>query len=189
MDATSLEGGLTNAPVTSSFAFRAALDAMSRPGRIGTLMGAKPPAPISVAAGTLLLTLCDPETPVHLAGPADQQMVRDWLTFHTGSPIVAPADAMFAIGPWDDLKPLGRFRIGTSEYPDRSTTLIVECDALESSGAHLTGPGIRDLQTFGLPEITAFQQNRALFPLGLDFFFTAGDQVAALPRTTIVEAF
>lgn len=188
MDAASLEGGFADAPITSALAFRGALDAMSRPGTIGTIAGAQPPAPLSVAAGTLLLTVCDPETPVHLAGPADQPMVRDWLTFHTGSPIVGPEAAAFAVGPWDALHPLAQFSIGTSEYPDRSATLIVECEKLAPDGARLSGPGIKTTQAFGLPEIAAFRQNRALFPLGLDFFFTAGSDVAALPRTTIVEA-
>ncbi|MDP1577127.1 MAG: phosphonate C-P lyase system protein PhnH, partial [Cypionkella sp.] len=34
----------------------------------------------------------------------------------------------------------------------------------------------------------AFQANRALFPLGFDCFFTCGTKVAALPRSTYVEA-
>jgi alpha-D-ribose 1-methylphosphonate 5-triphosphate synthase subunit PhnH len=37
-----------------------------------------------------------------------------------------------------------------------------------------------------LPETAAFADNRALFPLGLDFIFTCGADVAALPRTTEV---
>jgi alpha-D-ribose 1-methylphosphonate 5-triphosphate synthase subunit PhnH len=37
-----------------------------------------------------------------------------------------------------------------------------------------------------LPEVAAFRANRALFPLGLDFFFTCGDRLAALPRSTVV---
>jgi alpha-D-ribose 1-methylphosphonate 5-triphosphate synthase subunit PhnH len=52
----------------------------------------------------------------------------------------------------------------------------------------LRGPGIKDTAALQLPEIRAFQDNAKLFPLGLDFYFTAGDQLAALPRTTKVEA-
>ena len=37
-----------------------------------------------------------------------------------------------------------------------------------------------------LPEVPAFQANSAMFPLGLDFIFTCGDRLAALPRTTEV---
>ncbi|MEM8791921.1 MAG: phosphonate C-P lyase system protein PhnH [Pseudomonadota bacterium] len=188
METTALEGGFSDAPVAAARAFRAALDAMARPGTITVLEGALPPPPVSVAAGTLLLTLCDPETPVALCGAADTSEMRDWLTFHTGAPFVPVERAMFALGAWEDLIPITRFQIGTPEYPDRSATLIVECAGLEASGTRLTGPGIEAEASLALPELEAFRRNRALFPLGLDFFFTAGDRVAALPRTTIVEA-
>ena len=70
--------------------------------------------------------------------------------------------------------------------PDRSATLVVEVECLEATGATLTGPGIRDSAYLSLPETAAFQTNSALFPLGLDFFFTCGDRIAGLPRTTEV---
>ena len=50
--------------------FRAAMRAMARPGTIEMLGAARPPAPVSAAAGTLLLTLCDHDTGLHLAGGA-----------------------------------------------------------------------------------------------------------------------
>ncbi len=52
----------------------------------------------------------------------------------------------------------------------------------------LSGPGIDDRARLApiLPEGAAevLRVNAARFPLGLDFFFTAGGQVAALPRST-----
>ncbi len=56
---------------------------------------------------------------------------------------------------------MSTYPIGTSEYPDRSANL-------------------------SLPETQAFQDNAALFPLGLDFFFTSGVRIAALLRSTKV---
>ena len=53
----------------------------------------------------MLLTLCDPETPVFLAPSRDTQAVRDWITFHTGAPFAAAEDAHFAVGTWDELPP------------------------------------------------------------------------------------
>jgi alpha-D-ribose 1-methylphosphonate 5-triphosphate synthase subunit PhnH len=185
MDAA-LDGGFADAPVDAAHAFRAAMSVTARPGRIERLAGARPPAPLSVAAGTLILTLCDPETPVHLAGPHDTAEVRGWIAFHTGAPVVSRADAAFAVGSWDALLPLDGYRIGEAEYPDRSATLIVEVAALEPEGATLSGPGIRDTARLSLPETAAFRRNARFFPLGLDFFLTAGDRVAALPRTTRV---
>ncbi|WP_255434812.1 phosphonate C-P lyase system protein PhnH [Paracoccus sp. MC1862] len=39
-----------------------------------------------------------------------------------------------------------------------------------------------------LPETAAFRHNRALFPLGWDCILTCGDRLAAVPRSTRVEA-
>ena len=186
MGAESLSGVFADPARDAARAFRVCLNTMARPGRIETITGAMPPAPLSVAAGTLLLTLCDTTTPLFLAGRFDTVALRDWLTFHTGAPIVGAGQAVFALGGWADLATLARFAIGTVEYPDRSTTLIVEQAALEAVGATLTGPGIKDRAGLNLPEIAAFRRNAALFPLGLDFYFTAGSQVAALPRSTRV---
>ena len=93
---------------------------------------------------------------------------------------------MIAIGDWAALAPLSAYPIGTSAYPDRSATLIVERPALSVEGARLTGPGIKDAASLSLPETQAFQANHAQFPLGLDFIFTSADRLAALPRSTEV---
>ena len=186
MDATSLKGGFADTPIDSAHAFRACLNAMARPGQIEAVAGAQPPAPLSVAAGVVLLTLTDANTPVHLAGAADTAEVRAWLAFHTGAPVVEPPAAAFALGRWEAL-PLSQLPLGTSEYPDRSATVIVEAETLAPTGARLTGPGVEAEAWLSLPEVKIFQENQARFPLGLDFFFAAGDRLAALPRSTKVE--
>jgi alpha-D-ribose 1-methylphosphonate 5-triphosphate synthase subunit PhnH len=182
-----LTGGFADPPRTAARAFRAALEALSRPGRILDVAGAAPPAPLSVAAGVLLLTLADRTAPVHLAGRHDTADVRDWLAFHTGAPLAPARDAAFAVGTWDALQPLDRFPIGLPAYPDRSATLIVEVPALTADGALLRGPGIAGTARLPVPDPAAFRANRALFPLGLDVFLTCGNALAGLPRTTIVE--
>lgn len=179
-------GGFENPPVASAQAFRAAMNAMARPGEVQVIAGATPPAGISAAAGSLILTLCDPETGIYLAPGADTPELRGWIAFHTGAPVVAAEDADFALGTWQALMPLSRFRIGTPEYPDCSATLIVEVEGFAAPNAELRGPGIKDSNTLALPELAAFQANAMLYPLGADFFFTAGSQVAALPRSTQV---
>ncbi|MEL6169848.1 MAG: phosphonate C-P lyase system protein PhnH [Pseudomonadota bacterium] len=188
MDVNSLEGGFADAPRDSAFAFRAALSALSRPGKIERITGASGPAPLSPAAATLIITLCDPDAGIYLAGEHDTEEVRAWVAFHTGAPLVAREEAAFAVGHWSDLLPLNTYPIGTPEYPDRSTTLIVEVPSLEGPGTTLSGPGIKDTATLPLPDVDAFRANEMLFPLGLDFFLTAGSDVAGLPRTTKVHA-
>lgn len=181
-------GGFSNPPVAAAHAFRAAMNAMARPGQVQDITGAVPPDGISIAAGSLLLALCDPETGVYLAPDVDSEALRGWLAFHTGAPVVPAEQADFALGGWAALAPLDRFRIGSPEYPDRSATLIVETPGFASPNAVLRGPGIKDTARMQLPELAAFQNNAALYPLGVDVFFTAGSQVAALPRSTQVTA-
>jgi len=187
MNPTILQGGFSDIPVQSSHVFRAALETMARPGTIHDIKGAVPPAPVSPAAGALLLTLCDATTPLHLAGAHDCVAVRDWVKFHCGAPLVEAEEASFALGNWAALQPVGRFAIGLPDYPDRAATLLIETDQLEPANARLSGPGIATHVALSLPEITAFQANRALFPLGFDCFLTSGNRIAALPRSTIVE--
>ena len=181
-----LAGGFADPPTGAARAFRAALTAMSRPGRIETIESVAAPEGLSPAAATVLLTLCDTSTPVYLAGRADCDSAREWLAFQTGAPTTGPSHAVFAVGDWDALLPLDQYPQGTPEYPDRSATLIVEMPRIDASGSTLRGPGIRDTAALGLPDEAAFRANAARFPLGLDFFFTAGDALAALPRTTRV---
>jgi len=183
----SLSGGFADPPIEAARTFRAALSAMARPGRIETIAGAAAPAPVSPAAAALLLTLCDGETPVYLAPGHDGTAVRNWIAFHIGAPVVAADQAEFALGHWRALNPLSAFPQGTPEYPDRSATLIVEMDTLANGGARLSGPGIETTANLSLPETEAFRANHLQFPLGLDFYFTSGAQLAGLPRTTQVE--
>ncbi|MEM7521027.1 MAG: phosphonate C-P lyase system protein PhnH [Pseudomonadota bacterium] len=186
MTAQSFQGGFAAPATDAAYAFRALMEAMARPGTIHEVSRAMPPDGLSVAAGVAVLTLCDPDTSVHLAGSTDTQGVREWITFHTGAPFVGAATCDFAVGTWADLGPMDRYKIGTSEYPDRSATLIIEMERLAQDGPTLTGPGIQDSVALSLPETAAFQANHRLFPLGLDFIFTCGTQLCALPRSTEV---
>jgi len=188
MGSEALSGGFAKPAIDAARAFRVLMQAMARPGTIGQVAGARPPAPLSVAAGVAVLVLCDPDTPLYLAGAADCPEMRDWVAFHTGAPVVGRAGASFALGTWEALLPLGDYPLGQPEYPDRSATLIVEMAALSPEGARLCGPGIETEAALSLPEVAAFQANARAFPLGLDFILCCGDRVAALPRTTRVEA-
>lgn len=182
-----LDGGFADPARDSARAFRAILNALARPGRIEEVSGVTPPAPLSPAAGALLLTLVDGTTPVHLAGAHDCAELRDWLVFHTGARFVGPAEAAFALGTIEALSPLDRFAIGTPEYPDRAATLIAEVPDLDAATVTLRGPGIETTQTLALPQADAFRANAARFPLGFDTFLTCGARLAGLPRSTRIE--
>ena len=188
MNNGSLSGGFRDPARDSALAFRAALNAMAHPGQMQPITGAKPPAPLSVAAGTLLLTLTDSDTAVCLQGPYDCPAVQQWLRFHTGARLVAAAHAEYVLTDWQQALPLSQFAQGSHEYPDRSATLIIEIDPATGSDLILTGPGLAEPQGICLPEARALQANHKRFPLGVDFYLTCGTQVAGLPRSTKVES-
>jgi alpha-D-ribose 1-methylphosphonate 5-triphosphate synthase subunit PhnH len=192
-DFSRLEPGFADAVHGSQACFRAILDALAHPGRIVALPAALaglPPAGLGAAAVSVALTLCDIDTPVWLdeasAGAAP------YLSFHCGAPLTAlPAEARFAfVRDPAVLPPLDRFALGTDEYPERSTTLVMEVSGLlAGAGMVLRGPGIRNeerLATTGLP--ARFWPERAalaeLFPRGIDLLFVSGDLLAAVPRST-----
>jgi alpha-D-ribose 1-methylphosphonate 5-triphosphate synthase subunit PhnH len=187
-----LTGGFENAPLQAAAAFRALLDVISRPGRIETVAGAAPPAPLPPAAGALALTLCDAETPVWLSPGLRGAGVEDWLRFHCGAPITAdPAEAAFAFGPAEELARVEAFPIGTPEYPDRSATLVGLIAGFEGEALTLSGPGVDGAADLplgpDLPAVAAIAAaNAALFPQGRDLFLIAGERAAGLPRSARV---
>jgi alpha-D-ribose 1-methylphosphonate 5-triphosphate synthase subunit PhnH len=191
MDA--IAAGFANPVDESQAAFRAVLDAMARPGRLAHFTApTQPPASLGRAAASLALTLVDMDTPVWLS-PACAA-AADWLRFHCGAKLAAsPAGARFAFASAGDCPALASFDLGTPEYPDQSTTLILEVPSLAASGRlALRGPGIETVENVdiaGLPSGFWGQRDmlHELFPRGLDIVFVAGDGALALPRTTRVE--
>jgi alpha-D-ribose 1-methylphosphonate 5-triphosphate synthase subunit PhnH len=84
------------------------------------------------------------------------------------------------------------FAQGTQEYPDRSTTLVIEIEAFQGGRPLvLTGPGIRteeEIAPIGLPDMFPqfWAENRQKFPRGIDLILVADDRVVCLPRTTVL---
>jgi alpha-D-ribose 1-methylphosphonate 5-triphosphate synthase subunit PhnH len=183
---------LANPVFAAQATFRAVLDAMARPGTIHKVEAAAAPSPLSPTAAALALTLCDHDTPVWLDTTLRASApVIEWLRFHCNSPVVdRPCDAAFAfISAAQELPPFSNFNIGTPDYPDRSTTIVIQVASLRA-GAHLTltGPGIPERRSFHidpLPKNFSEQlaTNRAHFPCGVDLLLVADGEVAALPRT------
>jgi alpha-D-ribose 1-methylphosphonate 5-triphosphate synthase subunit PhnH len=191
-----LAPGLADPARDSQAAFRQILNATAYAGRIETLpLALTPPGGLGVAAATVMLTLVDIDVDLWLSASL-REPLTPWLRFHCGCPIVAGdrLDAAFALlGKGDACPPLDTARLEDPERPDISTTLIVECEAL-TGGRELraTGPGIDGATIIaprGLPEGLWAERDalRALLPLGVDLFLTAGSGLMALPRTTRIE--
>jgi alpha-D-ribose 1-methylphosphonate 5-triphosphate synthase subunit PhnH len=176
----------------SQAAFRAILRAMARPGEIlGCGAALAPPAPLCRAAAAAILTLADFETPLWLAPSLASDDVRAYLKFHTGAPAAASPDkASFALVDAEaDSLDLAAFSPGSPDYPDRSTTVVVQLRSLaQGRRLRLAGPGIRGGATLAAEPLPAgflaqWAANAAAFPLGVDLILAAGAEVAALPRS------
>ena len=171
------------------------MHALASPGQIVRLdTPLAPPAPLFAPAAALLLTLCDFETPVWLDPVlADSAEVAAFLRFHTGARLVAsPADAAFAVIADPARMPaLAAFAQGTPDYPDRSTTLILQVETLAPTAGPLEGPGISGTARFSAAPLPAdfaaqMRANRAAFPCGVDIFFA--DPHARSPRCRAAHA-
>lgn len=179
--------------LASQAVFRTVMEAMARPGLSRPLVTRlAPPAPLSPTAAAVALTVLDYETPFWL----DRELARagevaDWLKFHAGAALTEdPKQAAFAFICDAAAMPLFEtFAQGVSEYPDRSTTLVVQVAHLDRGEAlTLCGPGIAGSRSFAaapLPEDfrARLADNRALFPRGIDLILVSAEAVAALPRS------
>ncbi len=191
-------GGLSDPVLDAQSVFRQIMDALARPGsRRAIAAFTAPPAPLSPCVGAIAATLFDGDTNIWL----DPQLARrsevvGWLTFHTAAPVVEQAfDARFAIVDGAEALPsLEAFAQGTQDYPDRSTTIILQVESLEGGAPlSLSGPGIKDraaIAPSGLPPHFCEQWagNRSRFPRGVDMILAATDGVIGLPRTTVIQA-
>ena len=193
-----LPAGFADKVLSAQSTFRSVMDAMARPGSIQQIAVATgAPSPLMRGAAAIALTLFDHDTPVWLdpamSGTPD---VTKWLKFHTGAPVIADASiCSFAlIGDARALPALDRFAFGSNEYPDRSTTLILQVESLtEGSQFELRGPGIdgtavlrSKFQPADLFDRLAI--NAALFPRGIDIVLVTDDAIVAIPRTTRLAA-
>ncbi|MCK0210098.1 phosphonate C-P lyase system protein PhnH [Starkeya koreensis] len=195
MSAQALATGFSDPVDGAQATFRAAMWALSRPGRVEVLdAGLAPPAPLIPEAAALALALCDYETPIWLdEALAAMPAVAEFLRFHTGATIVAdPAEARFALIAEPMAMPdFAVFAQGTPEYPDASATLIVQVEHFTGGGLLLEGPGIEARASFGATPLPAdfaarMTTNRALFPLGVDLLLAGSGGVAGLPRSVTV---
>jgi alpha-D-ribose 1-methylphosphonate 5-triphosphate synthase subunit PhnH len=196
--AVELSAGFADKVTSAQATFRSVMQAMAQPGRLQRLdlELRHVPAPLMPATAAIALTLFDHDTPLWLdealrAAPA----IAQWLRFHTSAPLVEQGDqASFAlIATPEEIPALDRFAFGSNDYPDRSTTLIMQFGSLEHGDEfELSGPGIRGTATLrvALPESLVAQRaaNHVLFPRGIDLILVAADAIVAIPRTTRIVA-
>lgn len=197
-DDTLIGAGFSDPVFQSQGAFRALLAALAEPGLACDLGDAiVPPAGLEAATAVALLTLADYETPIWLPAALRDGPAGAWLRFHCGAALIDdPARAAFAVIDGAAAEPkLAAFNAGDDQFPDRSTTVLVQCAGLDGGEAvTLEGPGIpgrRSIAPTGLRSgfWAEVEGNAAVYPLGVDLLLVHGAQLLGLPRSTqIVEA-
>jgi alpha-D-ribose 1-methylphosphonate 5-triphosphate synthase subunit PhnH len=189
-----LPAGFADKVLSAQSTFRSVMDAMARPGSVQRIVAAAG-APAAMMSGTaaIALTLFDHDTPVWLdPRMSETSDVTKWLKFHTGAPVVLDSSiCSFAlIGDASALPALDRFALGSNEYPDRSTTLILQVESLaQGESLELRGPGIDGTAVLraAIEPRDLFERlavNATLFPRGVDVVLVHGDSIVAIPRTT-----
>jgi alpha-D-ribose 1-methylphosphonate 5-triphosphate synthase subunit PhnH len=193
-----LPAGFADKVLSAQSTFRSVMDAMARPGSVQRIVAvAGTPSTMMRGTAAIALTLFDHDTPVWLdEGMSETSDAAKWLKFHTSAPVIADSSvSSFAlIGHPQKLPALDRFAFGSNEYPDRSTTLILQVESLtEGPAFELRGPGIdgtsilrASIQPQDLFERLAI--NVALFPRGIDVVLVHDDAIVAIPRSTRLAA-
>ena len=189
-----MPAGFADKVLSAQSTFRSVMDAMARPGSVQRVV-ASVGTPSSVMRGTaaIALTLFDHDTPIWLdAKMSETSEVTKWLKFHSGAPVIEDSSIChFAlIGDAGALPDLKRFSFGSNEYPDRSTTVILQVESLTKGRTYeLSGPGIDGTATLhaAIEPQDLFDRlsiNESLFPRGIDVVLVSGEVIVAIPRTT-----
>jgi len=162
-----LPPGFADKVLSAQSTFRSVMDAMARPGAVQRIV------PMAGTADTMMrgtaaiaLTLFDHDTPLWLyPRMAESTDVLKWLKFHTGAPVIQDSSiAAFALISDGVLLPaLQRFALGTNEYPDRSTTVIIQVASLDS-GQSFELRGWNQIGGYALQLTWADGHNTGLYP-------------------------
>ncbi len=195
MNTTALKPGFSDPVHDAQLVFRNLLNVMSRPGKVRTVneyvsnTGALNPVMASV-----VLTLLDYETPFWLSESLNTEEIAHYISFHTGAKKVNNSEDAICllVGNEKEFPALGKISLGTPEYPDRSSTILLGVPSFNTGlEVKLSGPGIKSETQFASEGLTAgfwktAISNNSLYPQGGDFFFCSNNAIAALPRSTTI---
>jgi alpha-D-ribose 1-methylphosphonate 5-triphosphate synthase subunit PhnH len=201
IDLSKVVAGFNNPVNDSQRIFRDALQALSHPGVIVEIAPlATIPNQAQPSAAVLLLALLDADSRLWLSPTIASSDAAHWIVFHTNCTLVdQPALADFAwIQSMDEMPALSLFNQGTDEYPELSTTCLINVAGLEITSDSdpvltLQGPGILGNSQLCVKAmkhshleilLSQLRSNHQQFPKGVDVFLCGVNQIAGLPRTT-----
>jgi alpha-D-ribose 1-methylphosphonate 5-triphosphate synthase subunit PhnH len=173
--------------------FRSLLNALAHPGESHPITARlTPPKGLHSACAAACLTLFDIDTLIWLQ-PGLSPEAENWLQFHTGCRFTSdPVQAQFAVVWQTDLLPdLMTFNWGTAEYPESSTTLLIQIGRAVGKQVTVQGPGILGERSIA-PDLpaqfwTQWQVNVKAYPLGIDVFLCSATEIIGLPRTLDIQ--
>jgi alpha-D-ribose 1-methylphosphonate 5-triphosphate synthase subunit PhnH len=182
---TMLEVAAIWTPNTQQQNYRVLLDAMSRPGRVKSILYASK----DQACTAILATLLDAD--VSLADP-DSLLDEDaWPMLQAYNTKPEEADYILCGG---GKPPSFQPKLGSLSCPELSATIIIKVDSLSEGEMNLllSGPGVDGIARCAIAGLDADWLSRrerwvAAFPLGVDLLLVDETAVLALPRTTKVE--
>jgi alpha-D-ribose 1-methylphosphonate 5-triphosphate synthase subunit PhnH len=184
--------GFANPVFQAQATFRSLLSALAEPGTVHELAAPQAwPEGVPAAMASIGLAMLDHDTPFLVP---DCFGLAEYFRFHCGARLTyEQCEAAFVFSPAALVNELAGYAAGGPEYPDRSTTLVIGVESLDSGSAlRLRGPGIagvREVRVKGVPASFwhAWRANHARFPLGVDCFLVSDRHVMGLPRTTSAE--
>jgi alpha-D-ribose 1-methylphosphonate 5-triphosphate synthase subunit PhnH len=182
----------SNDSMSSAHAFRIILDCMAKPGHVATLGGIlDAPEPLYSTTATIAQTLFDFQSPVWLGSQFANRAIEQHLKFYSGVPLVRdPKTSAFAVASaMGGMPRLSEFAQGNHEYPDRSTTVIIQVAEFSTGDVVLSGPGLKQPVSFGAKPLDAnfwqeMMANHQQYPLGVDVIFVSPSAIACCPRST-----
>lgn len=178
--------------------FRVLLDAMARPGMIGTLNDVTlSPQGLNQASALVGFALLNADVSFHVAsGKAEPPA---YLTMNTASRPTDPeqADFLFADGA-HATDAVRRAKVGTLTYPENGATVVIDVDRLATEPIEgsltitLRGPGVDGEVTVHIVGLSreffeALKVKNDEFPLGVDTIIADRQgAVLCIPRTSKV---
>lgn len=183
----------TPAAKESQAIFRAALQALARPGRVYKLPQVRDfPRAEARYAYAVLAALADHEVSICVTGATEAEAT--FASLGTGARLAAVAEADYVLALEDDATVPASLKRGELEVPEGGATLIARVEQLGAGPLCLllAGPGVLnagELSVTGLSTETIGARNVACasYPLGIDVFLVDPDgRMAGIPRTTIL---
>jgi len=198
IDLSNLHPGFESIERDSQAIFRVVMNSMARPGKLMNIL------PIVNAqdngeprvGGSILLALMESASILYLPQSSQAKVWEHFLKFHTACEITTfPNLAQYIwIQRESELPSLMTCAIGSAEFPENSSTLLIEVDEItsqcETGRGHVwEGPGIDGslrVEVKGLPPSfwSERQELRAHYPCGVDVIFCTSTQITSLPRST-----